>query len=254
MARVTIFLFGLASYAIFFATFLYAIGFAGNVLTPTTLDALPGPNTLPLGAALLVNLGLLSLFAVQHSVMARPWFKRAWTRLIPVPAERSAYVLLSSVALMVLFWLWQPMGGVVWHVDHPIAKGALLALMGFGWLLVLYSTFLINHFDLFGLRQVWLCLMQRPYTDLPFATPWLYRVVRHPLYVGWFIAFWATPTMTAAHLCFALTTSIYILMAIRWEERDLIAHHGERYAEYRRRVPMMVPAIPARTVKAEVVS
>ena len=240
--RVLVFAYGLVSYAIFFGTFLYAYGFVAGVGTPTSLDRTAGPGALPWAAALLVDLALLGLFAVQHSVMARPWFKARWTRIIHPAAERSTYVLLSSVALIVLFAFWQPLGGVVWSAEHPALRAALLATMGAGWLLVLVSTFLINHFDLFGLRQVWLHLLGRPYTHLPFKTPALYRWVRHPLYVGWLIAFWVTPTMTAAHLAFAIVTTAYILAAIRWEERDLSDLHGEPYRAYRRQVPMLVPA------------
>lgn len=238
--RAGVFAYGLACYAIFFGTFLYAFGWVGNFLVPRSLDS---AATSPLWLALLVNLGLLGLFAVQHSVMARPWFKAWWTRYVPEPAERSTYVLFSSIALIALFAFWQPMGGVIWHFEHPVNRAVFTALFVAGWLLVLLATFLINHFDLFGLRQVWLYLRNKPYTHLPFKTPLLYKVVRHPLYVGWLIAFWATPTMTAAHLLFAIVTTLYILMAIRWEERDLAEMHGKDYAEYRQRVPKLVPGV-----------
>ena len=231
-------IYGVVCYVIFFGTFLYAVGFIGGFATPTTLD---GPATLPPLTALAINAGLLALFAVQHSVMARPWFKARWTRVVPVPIERSTYVLLSSLALILLFAYWQPMGGVVWSVSDPIARVVLYGLFAFGWLLVLVATFLINHFDLFGLRQVWLYLIGRPYTSPSFGTPLLYRMVRHPLYVGWFFAFWMTPTMTVAHLVFAVATTIYILLAIQFEERDLVTYHGQAYEEYRRRVPMLIP-------------
>ena len=237
MKRWLIFIYGVASYAVFFATFLYAIGFVGNLFVPKSIDSLPEAT---LGVALLINAGLLGVFAIQHSVMARPAFKRWWARIIPKEAERSTYVLLSSVALIALFVYWEPMGGVVWRVDAPVARALIYVAFAFGWLLVLASTFLINHFDLFGLRQVWLQLRRRPYTPLPFKTPALYRHVRHPLYMGWFFAFWSTPTMTVAHLVFAIATSAYILIAIRLEERDLLAEHPE-YARYRERVPMLVP-------------
>jgi len=237
MKRVAVFVYGVVSYLIFFATFLYAVGFVGNFGVPRTID---GPATLPLWLALAINAGLLALFAVQHSVMARPAFKQWWTRYVPAEAERSTYVLFSSIALIVLFACWQPLGGVVWEVTNPLGTTLLHAGFAFGWGLVLVSTFLINHFDLFGLRQVWLYLVGKPYTHLTFGTPGPYRLVRHPLYVGWFFAFWMTPTMTAAHLFFALMTTGYILVAIQLEEWDLEIAHPE-YSEYKRRVPMLVP-------------
>ena len=239
--RVSIFAFGVASYAIFFATFLYAIGFVGNFGVPRTID---GPLQGSLAAAILINLGLLGLFAVQHSVMARQGFKRWLTRFVPEPAERSTYVLASSVALLLLFWQWQPMGGIVWNLESTVARGAAYGIFALGWATILFCTFLINHFDLFGLRQVWLALLDRPYTPVRFTTPSLYRVVRHPLYVGWLLAFWATPTMTATHLLFAVATTAYILIAIQLEERDLVRAHGESYLAYRRRVPMLIPSVP----------
>ncbi len=240
--RVGIFVYGLLCYAVFFASFLYAFGFVGNIFVPTTLDKLSADHGgMHWATAAAVNLVLLLVFAIQHSVMARPWFKARWTRVVPEPAERSTYVLLSSLALIAMFFFWQPIGGPVWDVQQPIARWALWALMSVGWLLVLAATFMINHFDLFGLRQVWLFLLNKPYTHLPFKTPGLYSRVRHPLYVGWLIAFWATPTMTAAHLLFAVVTTVYILAAIRWEERDLQSMHGRAYDEYRRRVPKLIP-------------
>jgi protein-S-isoprenylcysteine O-methyltransferase Ste14 len=237
MKRLLILCYGLLCYAVFLATFLYAVGFVGNLFVPKSIDSAAAG---PLGRALLIDLGLLALFAVQHSVMARPGFKRLWTRLVPQAAERSTYTLLSSLALIALFAWWQPMGGVVWNVTDPFGRGVLYGLFAFGWLLVLVSTFLINHFDLFGLRQSWLYFRGRPYTPLRFGTPGPYRWVRHPLYVGWLFAFWATPTMTVAHLVFALMTTAYILVAIQLEERDLVDAHPE-YAGYRRDVPMLFP-------------
>jgi methanethiol S-methyltransferase len=237
MKRWLIFIYGVVSYATFFATFLYAIGFIGNFGVPKSIDS---ARETSLGIALAINAALLGVFAIQHSVMARPAFKGWWTRIIPQAAERSTYTLLSSVALIALFAFWEPIGGIVWSVESPVSQALIYGAYAFGWLLVLVSTFLINHFDLFGLRQVWLQLRGRPYTPLQFKTPVLYRYVRHPLYVGWFFAFWSTPTMTVAHLVFALATTAYILIAIQLEERDLIAEHPE-YAQYRKRVPMLVP-------------
>lgn len=245
MKRFAILLYGVVSYAIFFATFLYALGFVGNILVPKSIDSAPG---VPFMQALLVNLGLLGVFAIQHSVMARPAFKRWLTRMIPQAAERSTYTLFSSLALIVLFAYWQPMGGVIWDIGSPLGQAAMYVLFGFGWSLVLVSTFLINHFDLFGLRQVWLEFRGRPYTPLQFDMPGPYKLVRHPLYVGWLFAFWATPTMTVAHLVFALMTTAYILIAIQLEERDLIDAHPE-YAGYREQVPMLVPRLRAAAVQ-----
>lgn len=237
MKRLLIFLYGSFSYAVFLGTFLYAVGFIGNFGVPKSMDS---PRDTPLLTALLIDAGLLALFALQHSVMARPGFKRWWTRFVHESAERSTYVLFSSLALIALFVFWQPLGGVVWEVASPIARVVLYGACAFGWGLVLISTFLINHFDLFGLRQVWLQLLGKPYRPLPFVTPAPYRLVRHPLYVGWLFAFWATPDMTMTHLFFAIATTAYILIAIQFEERDLVAAHPE-YEQYRRRVPMLIP-------------
>ncbi len=236
--RVSIFLYGVTCYAIFFATFLYAAGFIGNFAVPVTLDGVPSLST---GMALLIDLGLLSIFALQHSIMARPFFKRWLTRFIPESAERSTYVLLSSAALIAMFAFWQPLGGEVWTVTDPTLRGVIWGVFAFGWLLVLVSTFLINHFDLFGLRQVWLQLIGRRYTHLKFGTPGPYKLVRHPLYLGWLFAFWATPTMTGTHLLFAFVTTAYILVAIQLEERDLVDALGDDYRRYRERVPMILP-------------
>lgn len=244
MKRYSILIYGVICYAIFFGTFLYAAGFVGDIGVPKSIDSEPVSS---LGFALLVNLGLLGLFAIQHSVMARPAFKRWWTRIVPQPAERSTYVLFSSLALIALFALWQPMGGVIWNVEDPAGRIALYSLFIWGWSLVLVSTFLINHFDLFGLRQVWLYFRDREYSPLQFRTPGPYRWIRHPLYLGWLFAFWATPTMTVAHLVFALATTAYILIAIRFEERDLVDAHPE-YEAYRRQVPMLVPRVGGKAV------
>lgn len=248
LKRILFFAYGVFSYLIFFGTFLYAIGFIGNFAVPSTLDGEASGN---FWINLLINIGLLTLFAVQHSVMARKWFKDLWTRVVPPPVERSTYVLFSSLALILLFWLWRPLGGVVWSVENQVGVYILHGLFAFGWMLVLYSTFLINHFDLFGLRQVWLYLRGKPYNYLKFTTPALYRVVRHPLYVGWFFAFWMTPQMTYAHLLFAVATTAYILLAIQFEERDLAREHGEEYEDYRRTVPMIVPFAGKRRIENE---
>jgi methanethiol S-methyltransferase len=236
--RSIVFLYGLACYVVFFGTYLYAIGFVVNVFVPRSIDA---PRADDFAASLIVDLALLLVFALQHSVMARQGFKRWLTRFVPEPAERSTYVLASSLALIALFAFWRPLGGTVWSVEQPAAAMALYVLCAFGWLLVLVSTFLINHFDLFGLRQVWMYLIAAPYQPVGFRTPGPYRLVRHPLYVGWLFAFWSTPTMTVAHLLFAVATTAYILVAIRLEERDLIANLGHAYREYRQRVPMLIP-------------
>jgi protein-S-isoprenylcysteine O-methyltransferase Ste14 len=237
LGRIVAFGYGAVSYAIFLATFVYGIGFLGNFGVPKSIDS--GPQVVFL-QALAINLLLLGVFAVQHSVMARPWFKALWIKIVPKVVERSTYVLLSSVALILLFWKWEPMGGVIWSIENGAARLALQVLFACGWLTVLIATFLINHFDLFGLRQVWLNLAGEPYTDLRFRTPGPYRLVRHPLYVGWLMVFWSAPVMTAAHLVFAIATTAYILIAIQFEERDLVRAHSE-YAKYRREVPMLVP-------------
>lgn len=244
--RILFFGYGLACYAVFFATFLYAIAFVGGCpLVPTTLD---GPLTGSLGSAIAVNVLLLGVFAVQHSVMARRGFKERWTAIVPWAIERSTYVLAASLALILLFSQWRPIGIEIWTVEDPAARAALWTVFGAGWGLVLLATFLINHFDLFGLRQVWLPLIGRHYTPVSLQTPRLYRHVRHPLYLGFLLAFWATPHMTLAHLLFAIATTGYILIAIQLEERDLIAEHGEGYVAYRRKVPMLIPSLKAREV------
>ncbi len=239
MKRLTTLAYGIICYVVFFATFLYAIGFIGNLIVPKSIDSVP---TVSLGTALFINTLLLAVFAVQHSVMARPFFKRAWTRIVPEAVERSTYVLFSSLALILLFALWQPMGGIIWDLQGSAARMAIHIAYAFGWALVLYSTFAIDHFDLFGLRQVWCYARGVAFVPTTFKQPWLYRVVRHPLYVGWFFVFWATPTMTVAHLFFAIATTVYTLIAIQFEERDLEDMHPE-YVDYRKRVPALIPSI-----------
>jgi protein-S-isoprenylcysteine O-methyltransferase Ste14 len=238
--RLAVFAYGLVSYVAFFLTFVYAVGFIGNLYVPKSMDSTARLSFWP---ALVVDALLLLMFAVQHSVMARPAFKELLTRFIPAAAERSTYVLCSSLLLVALFAFWQPIGGVVWNVTNPMLRNAINVVFGLGFALVFVATLLINHFDLFGLRQVSLYLAGKPYTYLEFRTPLFYRFVRHPLYVGWLIAFWATPTMTGAHLLFAVLTSVYMLTAIRWEEHDLVIVHGSKYQDYQKRVPKLIPSL-----------
>jgi len=231
-------IFGVMSYAIFFVTFLYAMGFIADFLVPRTIDN--GPQA-PLLAAIAVDLGLLGLFAVQHSGMARRGFKRWLTAWFPAPVERSLYVLLSSAVLILLFWQWRPIAGAVWQVDAPWAVTLIYGVYLFGWLFLLTGTFVVNHFDLFGLRQVWLNLRSVPYTPPQFKERLHYRLIRHPLMLGFIIAFWATPVMSVGHLLFSAASTGYILIALQLEERDLIAAHGEDYRRYKRRVPSLLP-------------
>ncbi|CAN5275387.1 isoprenylcysteine carboxylmethyltransferase family protein [soil metagenome] len=239
MARGLFLVFGIVSYCIFFATFLYLVAFVGNLPgVPTTVDR--GVIT-RLAPALLTDLLLIALFGLQHSVMARQGFKRTWTRIVPPPIERSVYVLFASVALMVMFLFWRPIGAGVWRVENDVAVAVLWGLFALGWLIVLLSTFLINHFELFGLKQVYLHLRSGTSTTPRLRQPFLYKLVRHPLYSGFILAFWATPVMTAGHLVLALGMTVYILIAIRYEERDLIGVFGQDYATYRQNVGMLTP-------------
>jgi protein-S-isoprenylcysteine O-methyltransferase Ste14 len=247
MKRIAAFTYGVACYGVFFATFLYAIGFMGNFGVPKTIDSGPDGSIL---AALAIDGALLAIFALQHSIMARPWFKKAWTQIVPEPVERSTYVLFSSVAMLLMFWFWHPIGGVIWSVQGGIGETIIYGFYAQGLAIVLASTFLINHFDLFGLRQVYLYLIGRPYTPLEFRTPFFYRYVRHPLYVGWLFTFWSAPVMTVAHFFFAVMTTAYILIAIRFEEADLVAVHGEKYRLYREQVPMLIPSLLTETVES----
>jgi protein-S-isoprenylcysteine O-methyltransferase Ste14 len=238
MRRWLFFAYGVICHLLFLGTFVWMACFVGGFLAPHTIDSPAAGST---GGAVLIDLLLLALFSLQHSVMARPAFKRVWTRIIPEPIERSTYVLISCAVTILLMWQWRGIDRVVWNAEHTIVRGLLWVLFATGWLLVPLASLLINHFDLFGTRQVWLYLRVRAYESLPFRVPSLYKLVRHPLYVGWATAFWATPTMTAGHLLFAAVLTVYMVVAAMLEERDLIAYFGHQYEDYRRRVPMFIP-------------
>jgi len=231
--------YGVLAYTLFFAVFNYAIMFIGNIMVTPSLDSTGNSDP---GLALLIDIGLLTAFALQHSIMARPAFKRAWTKIIPKPVERSTYVLASTLLLGCIVYFWQPLGGVLWQVTDPLAVSILYGLFAIGWGILFLASFQINHFDLFGLRQVWLYFRGKPYTQLAFKTPWLYRHMRHPLYVGLMIGLWAAPTMTVAHLVFALLCTAYIFVGTRLEEKDLENSLPE-YTQYKKEVPMFMPNI-----------
>lgn len=232
------FLYGVAAYLVFFATILYAIGFVMGLVVPKTIDT--GTNS-PAAEALIVNLLLMALFAVQHSVMARQRFKAWWTQFVPKPIERSTYVLLASLSLLLLFWQWRPLPAIVWQVENPDLAVTMVTLAMVGWVLVFTSTFVINHFELFGLQQVANHLVDKDLPPLRFRAPLFYKFVRHPIYLGFIIAFWAAPIMTVGHLLFAAVTTIYILLGIALEERDLVALFGDDYLQYKQRVSMLIP-------------
>jgi len=241
MKRLIFFAYGVLCHLMFLAVFTYMALFVGNLFLPHSIDTpVAGTTT---AAAVTINMLLLALFAVSHSVMARPGFKQAWTRIVPKPIERSTYVLVSNLVCILLMWKWRGIDTIVWDIQHPGLRAAMWALFAIGWSLVPMVSLLINHFDLFGTRQVWLYLMGQDYQPLPFREPLFYKRVRHPLYIGWAIAFWAIPTMTVGHLLFAGVLSGYMMIAAVIEERDLIAHFGKQYSEYRSRVPMFVPSL-----------
>ncbi len=248
MGRILAFVYGVVAHLMFLVVFLYLVGFVSGVGVPKSIDS---PPEGPIGKALLVNFLLIAAFGLQHSVMARPSFKRWWTQFVPAPIERSTFVMSTNLVLVLLFWQWRPMGGEIWTIESPVAAKLLHILAAAGWIGIVLTTFLINHFDLFGTRQVWLYLRGKPYTCAPFVTPGPYRYVRHPLYLSMLFAFWATPTMTLTHLVFALGMTVYILIGIRLEERNLVQFLGQPYADYRRNVPMLVPGLGGRRQPTE---
>lgn len=248
MRKSIILAYGVMSYGVGMASLAYMVGWLINLVVPHSIDS-PGNGSM--GAALAINSGLFLAFGIQHSVMARPTFKTWFTKFIPEAIERSTYIMLSGVTLLAVMLLWQPIGISIWNVEHSVGRAALFVLYGVGWAVLVGSTFALNHFDLFGLRQVWFDFAGIERKHLDFATPGPYRMVRHPIYVGWILLAWATPTMTLAHLAFALATTVYILVAIRYEERDLVAFHGQTYTDYRERTPMLVPGLRPRATKPD---
>ena len=238
MKRLSVFMYGVFSYLAFFVTFLYLIAFIGNLVVPKTIDS---GLTIGIPQSAIIDLGLLSLFAIQHTLMARPGFKRWWTTLVPEPIERSTYVLATSISLALLCWQWRPMKELIWNVDNATGKAILFAFFFFGWGLALLSSFVINHFDLFGLRQVWFYLRNQKYSPVEFQMKSLYKYIRHPLVLGIIVGSWVTPRMTMGHLLLAVTFTAYILVGIQFEEHDLVHFFGENYTNYRRRVPMLIP-------------
>lgn len=256
MLRSVFFAFGVICHAMFLAVFLYMACFVGNLWVPKSIDT-PAVST-PDATALAINVLLLILFAAPHSIMARPAFKEIWTRIVPKPIERSVYVLIANLSVILLMWQWRPMNAVLWDVSGTVERALMWVLFAAGWLLVPLASLMINHFDLFGTRQVWMHFREQAYTYLPFRVPMLYRIIRHPLYVGWMIAFWATPTMTLGHMMFAVVLTIYMLIAIPIEESDLVNAYGSQYEEYRRQVPALIPRIcskaPSEPTEAETVT
>jgi len=238
MGRILSFIYGGAAYVLMFLTFLYLFAFLANIPVPKSIDS---GTSVPFALAFAINAGLIILFGLPHTVMARPGFKRWWTQIVPKPIERSTYVLVSTLLLILLFWQWRPMTEVVWQADAAWAQTAIWGLYVLGIVVLFASTFVIDHFDLFGLRQITLNLLNKPYKVLGFKVTYFYKFVRHPLYVGWFLIFWATPQMSVGHLLFAIGMSGYILIAVRYEERDLVTFHGQDYINYQKKVPMFVP-------------
>ncbi len=248
MKKLLIFIYGTMAYIVFLLTFLYAIGFVGNLLVPKTIDS--GIES-PFWEAIMINATLLSVFAIQHSLMARPAFKEKWTRIIPKSMERSTYVLLSSLALLLLYWQWRPIKAIVWEVENPSLAFIILGIFGIGWLIVLLSTFMINHFELFGLQQIYNNLKNKTNKPIVFKANFFYGVVRHPIMLGFLIAFWATPVMTVGHLLFAIMTTLYIYVAVKYlEEKDLRKFIGDEYDAYQKKVPMFIPFTKKKTKKS----